>query len=126
MQEILYKQSLLLLLLSFQNKMKYGFLNSYLQRDYLHPKIHKIITGKIQRISNKYKKLMLNFNIYSIYVLNFLFVLALMNICKTSSIANIGYPDNFKPVYYFFSTKRFRTDKRTRHKRKPANKTKIS
>ena len=30
--------------------MKYGFLKSYLHIDYLHPKIHKIITGKIQQI----------------------------------------------------------------------------
>ena len=40
---------LLLLLLLFHNKTKQGFLNSYLQIDYLHPKIHKIITSKMQR-----------------------------------------------------------------------------
>ena len=38
-----------LLLLLFHNKMKKGFLKSYLQIHYLRPKIHKIITGKIQR-----------------------------------------------------------------------------
>ena len=33
--------------------MRKGFLKSYLQIDYLHPKIHKIITGKSNEISNK-------------------------------------------------------------------------
>ena len=33
--------------ISQQNEL--GFLKSYLQIDYLHPKIHKVITGKIQR-----------------------------------------------------------------------------
>ena len=46
--------------------MKSGFLKSYLQIDYLHPKIHKIITGKIQRNLPENPK----------------FLLAVLNICK--------------------------------------------